>query len=289
MTSQFSPGAIFSPSQARQQLAQARDWSYIDDWLAKMYGAQSIPTFERNTDTLKALLALAAVNESAEEEKELVRRLECTVLGEVDETAEPGQDIELLLSLHENLSRDGSDSLDAMASAGLKLGSLDPTPESLAGDIFELNRLEFDMEQHALRMHSIHTRLELELSRLEREIAKFQNDSVLASSSLPQRTAEWTRATKQFVAKSLDYKNRINSLSRREPPRPGIAQIQALERDSLAMQTEVQGLELRVANFHGLPPQQGLAKKEAERARRELQDLTRRRDRLFEGLIEEDS
>lgn len=68
--------ALFSPSKARQQQAQAKDWHYVDSWLTRMYAPKSAPVFERNEDTLQALLTLVAVNERADEEQELVHRLE---------------------------------------------------------------------------------------------------------------------------------------------------------------------------------------------------------------------
>merc|ERR1711939_855085 len=58
--SHLSPSAIFSPSVARQQQAAAKDWNYIDNWLSSKFNGKTPPPFERNNDTLKALLALAA-------------------------------------------------------------------------------------------------------------------------------------------------------------------------------------------------------------------------------------
>ena len=63
--------ALFSPSKARQQRALAQDWAHVDSWLSSRYAGR-IPSFERNEDTLKELLALVAANERADEEQELV-------------------------------------------------------------------------------------------------------------------------------------------------------------------------------------------------------------------------
>src|SRR5579862_8401240 len=83
MASQWSPGAIFSPSQARQQQAQAKDWNYIDTWLSAKYSSKSAPPFERNNETLKALLALASWNEGVDEERTLVAKVEAKALEEL--------------------------------------------------------------------------------------------------------------------------------------------------------------------------------------------------------------
>lgn len=68
--------ALFSPSKARQQQAQAKDWGYVTTWLRKKYFPKPIPNFERNEETLQALLNLAAFNERADEEQELIERVE---------------------------------------------------------------------------------------------------------------------------------------------------------------------------------------------------------------------
>ena len=75
---------LFSPSKARQQQAAAKDWSYVDGWLARKYHPKPVPRFERNDDTLQALLALAAFNEKADEEEELVERVEKAALEEME-------------------------------------------------------------------------------------------------------------------------------------------------------------------------------------------------------------
>lgn len=77
--------ALFSPSKARQQQALAKDWSFIDSWLTKKYSPKPVPKFERNDETLQALLGLAAFNEKADEEQELIERLEEAALKELEQ------------------------------------------------------------------------------------------------------------------------------------------------------------------------------------------------------------
>jgi hypothetical protein len=66
------PTALFSPSKAAAQRAQAQDWHTIDVWLSSKYQGRSVPIFERNEETLATLLALVKVNEKADEERELI-------------------------------------------------------------------------------------------------------------------------------------------------------------------------------------------------------------------------
>lgn len=81
----LTPSDLFSPSKARQQRAQAADWAQIDSWLSYKYSGRTVPTFERNDDTLKALRELAAANERADEEKLIQERVERQALKELDE------------------------------------------------------------------------------------------------------------------------------------------------------------------------------------------------------------
>lgn len=77
--------ALFSPSKAAQQRAQAHDWQHVEAWLSSLYPNRALPTFERNEETLKALLELAAANERADEEATMVVALEEEVRHEMSE------------------------------------------------------------------------------------------------------------------------------------------------------------------------------------------------------------
>jgi HAUS augmin-like complex subunit 1 len=81
----LTPSDLFSPSKARQQRAQAQDWAYIDTWLQYKYSGRTIPTFERNDETLKVLRELSVATERADENKAIQQRLEREALKELDE------------------------------------------------------------------------------------------------------------------------------------------------------------------------------------------------------------
>ncbi|EJT75283.1 hypothetical protein GGTG_05220 [Gaeumannomyces tritici R3-111a-1] len=146
--------AIFSPSVARAAASAAKDWSYVDAWLASRFrGRPAPPRFERNADTLRALLALAALNESADEQRDLLAAVEADALAEL-EAAATGHDggerdppdaatdlasvrRDLLSALAAGLTRDGRASLDAMAAASAAAagGRLpDPTVEQVRAE-----------------------------------------------------------------------------------------------------------------------------------------------------------
>ena len=75
----------FSPSKARQQRAQALDWEHVNTWLEKRFAPKPVPTFERNEDTLRALLELAAFNENVNEERTLIDNVHEEALKELQD------------------------------------------------------------------------------------------------------------------------------------------------------------------------------------------------------------
>ena len=81
----LTPSDLFSPSKARQQRAQAQDWAHIDSWLSYKYAGRTVPTFERNDETLKVLRELSMANERADDERTVMERLEREALKELDE------------------------------------------------------------------------------------------------------------------------------------------------------------------------------------------------------------
>lgn len=83
MDIKLTPSDLFSPSKARQHRAQAHEWAAVDSWLSAKYSGRPVPAFERNDETLKALLALAAANERADDEAALIERLEGSALAEL--------------------------------------------------------------------------------------------------------------------------------------------------------------------------------------------------------------
>jgi HAUS augmin-like complex subunit 1 len=130
------PNALFSPSKAAAQRAQAQDWHAVDAWLSARYQGRSIPQFERGEDTLRALLALAAANERADDERDLLwaaqkeAAAELSAAKERRERAEDGraqaQRVALVAGLERGLSRDGRACLDAMAAAAAALDVVPP-------------------------------------------------------------------------------------------------------------------------------------------------------------------
>lgn len=201
--------AIFSPSVARAAASTAKDWAYVDAWLRRQYShlrqqdntssskqttATSPPTFERNPETLEALLALVAANEEADEERDRLARLESAALDEVraaeeeknhrrqqqqEQNTSPNDtptmingDIlasDLLEAIDAGLTKDGQTALDAMADISLcfeGLSPADPSAANLAQRFVSEQARAHETEHLLHRVSLLQTYLDDESARL---------------------------------------------------------------------------------------------------------------------------
>ncbi len=286
----LSASAVFSPSVARQQLAAAKDWNYIDGWLSSKFNGKPAPPFERNNDTLKALLALAALNESADEEQELLSKVDAKALVELQAQTATDPDIELLNALEDNLTREGHTCLDAIAAAGMVLNQPFADTDALARRVSELQVTSFDLDQAQERITILQDHVDKELEAVNRMLQTLRSDEYTVLSELPKQTLDQQRATKILVAKLPDLRDRVAALTTAAgTPNPTIEDMKAEEDRFKGLSAVVKKLETQVKSYHGLPHDTDLARLELESLRVEVQNLTRERDAIFEGLVESGS
>ena len=125
---------------------------------------------------------------------------------------------------------------------------------------------------------------------------------------LVNKTGEWQRGSKQLGAKLGEYRERARRLEKLNSSNAsnsnsnhhhqhgnsksgihgsiGLGELRVEERELRDLEARVRGLEGRGRGFEGLPPDKEMALLEVERMRKELEGLVRKRDCMFEGLIE---
>ncbi|ESZ96669.1 hypothetical protein SBOR_2928 [Sclerotinia borealis F-4128] len=290
--SHLSPATIFSPTVARQQLAAAKDWSYIDNWLSIKFSNQPIPSFERNSSTLKALLALAALNETTDEEQELLARSRENALAAIQTSLENDSNTELLHTLEDSLTSEGQMSLESLASLSTTLNLPTPSPEHIGRKLLSLQTTSYNLSQASSRVATLQRSLIVELTQLSTLIASLQSSSYQAPTDLPKQTVDLQRKIKILTSKLPEIRERIAALSsapNTSTPKITVETIKAEEEKFKEWLETVKDLETQVKAFHGLPQDTDLARLELESLRMELRDLTRERDGLFEGLVERES
>lgn len=280
---------LLSPTKARRDAAEARDWAYVSSWLEKKYSPHPVPRFEHNGETLRTLLELAAVNEAADREADLVHKAEEEELRTYEnifQTRE-GRFRDVVEALEGGMDERGSKALHDLAEASIILGTLSTDPVMMGKRIMELSHEKFEMNEQLRRVNDLQSQLirEMESMGLDLENIESQVDEV-AQEDMEQRTAQLNRETKQFSTKLEQYIERIASLEKFAIVSPSIAEVKEQEQRVKKGQARVKALDRQIAELHGLPPDLEIAKIEYQRAQGELQGLTRRRDELFEGMVE---
>lgn len=306
--------AIFSPSVARLAASTAKDWSYVDGWLAAKYRGRSPPTFERNTDTLRALLALATLNENADENRDLVARVEADAARDLEAAgAKPEAEAEAedengvhgndrspasldafkalcFASLEDGLTKEGRVSLDAMAAAVVGLSIASPEPAQLGQAMLDLQTRSFDLEQATARVGILQRYINSETARLDNLLEEVSADTFRPSADLARQNLEMQRKVKATTKKLSDLKDKVSSLARATGvPNPTIEQVRQEEQRYLELLEAKRTLDQQINEFDGLPPDTEQARQQLDALRKELRSINDRRDAVFEHLVERET
>lgn len=279
----WAANALFSPSKARLAQAQARDWGFIDTWLSRKYSGKRPPDFERNEETLQALLTLATANEGADEQRDAVGRVERAVLQRND-GADGGKGEEVYGVVMGELSEQGGDSLNALAEMGVVLDVRnDAGPLELGVAVTDLQTEQFELEQQLRRVEKQNRVLQRESNRLRALLRDLKDDGFRAPSDLPEQTADWMKNAKHLRAKIAEYDERLaGAQGNFAPSLDGLAQQVHQLRDQ---QQKLAGLEAELKAFQSLPTNAREARAKVEGARDELRGLVGRREKLFEEMM----
>ncbi|KAI0431252.1 hypothetical protein F5Y09DRAFT_340796 [Xylaria sp. FL1042] len=316
--------AIYSPSIARAAASTAKDWAYVDTWLRRQHAhlgqdaaatSSSPPAFERNPETLEALLALIAANEEADEERDRLARLESAALDEAraaerekesrrrqsantrsgsgsDANATIHGDLlaeDLLEALDAGLSKDGLTALDAMADVSLSLNTpADPRPAQLSHRFVDLQGATHETSHLLHRLGLLQAHLDDESARLRgflEDLRQGQQYQLPADS-----TAELRHAIKDMGARLPELRRHVEALEKKVGiPNLTVEEVRLDEEAYLDLLAKKKDLDAQVKAFAGLPPDLEAARVELEGLRTQLRDATERRDANFEMLVERES
>ncbi|KAI5842541.1 hypothetical protein DFP73DRAFT_632746 [Morchella snyderi] len=290
----WSPAKIFSPTTARQHTQASKDWTYADQWLRSRYHPRPVPPFERTPDTLKALLALAAANEAADDERALAKKvkertLEALQKRDAEAAATAGTE-DVLAAVEEQLTPEGVRALNSLALLTVAVGAEGTGTTELASRLITLTKHEFALSQQSLHLTALQTRLEHDLATLSAAVTRLAHGAEYSvPAELAGQVGEWGRATRHLAGKVDDYRERLQAeeVGGGGRGREGVT-VEALiekEREVLALKERVLDLEARVKGFQGLPPERDLARVEVERVERELAELEEKREALYDNMV----
>ncbi|KAF2758168.1 hypothetical protein EJ05DRAFT_379667 [Pseudovirgaria hyperparasitica] len=291
----LSPSDLFSPSKAALHRAQAQDWAFIETWLAAHYRNRAIPPFERNDDTLKALLALAAANEKAEEETGIVNRAEREALIELeeDENNLPDTTVLVLTALKDALPAPAQSALSTLSRASVLLSTDTADTESLAHALVHLTTTSSNLEQRLAYIHTLHANLERQLAETQHTLDSVKTEPEFnVPRDLPGKTAEYTRQTKHLRSKLAEYTARLAALAESDVvggsevlSSEGIAGIVRAEEEIESLAEQVVSLEAQLEAFKGLPADRDAAKQKIKTLESQVVRLRAKRDKLFEDMV----
>ncbi|KAJ4324946.1 hypothetical protein N0V94_001000 [Neodidymelliopsis sp. IMI 364377] len=293
----LTPSDLFSPSKARQQRARAQDWAHIDSWLSYKYAGCTVPTFERNEETLKVLRELSMANERADEERAVLERVEREALKELDEATTNPSDAHLLSTLRAHLTPSGATALTALTSTTIALSTPSPDAQTLAHALIAHTATTQSLTNQLTHLQTLHAYLTTQHVLLRAQLTELQtNPSFSAPASLQRQTIEQTRQTKHLRSRIREAEDRLSSLQASHaramtPASKSVASAEAMgemleqQRALEELRERVEGVEREVAEFGGLPADLGAARKEVARLEVRCDEVRRTRDELFEGLV----
>lgn len=278
---------LLSPAKARQQAVQAKDWAYVNSWLSRQYAPKPVPHFERNEDTLRTLLALAAANDTADEEATLLHRAREETVREYKAREDSEEEMKrvLLDEMEACLDENGSRDLDDLAETTAALGTLSAENTDLGQSIIELTKDEFDARGQVSRVEMLHKYLERELAALREELEILKSDKAYQTpTELPEMTSEWSRGTKQLIPKIDEYQDRTASLERTRTKGPTIEHLVAEEENIIGIKDTVAMQEARVRAFRDLPKDIEGATAQCKQLECELARLAQQRNSMLGSL-----
>ncbi|KAI8939654.1 hypothetical protein NX059_003411 [Plenodomus lindquistii] len=293
----LTPSDLFSPSKARQQRAQAQDWAHIDSWLSYKYSGRTVPTFERNEETLKVLRELSMANERADEERTILDRVEREALKELDETTTHKDDARILSTLQSALTPEGSSALEALASTAVSLNTPTAHASTIAHALIHHTNTAQTLTNQLAHVQTLQAYLTKQHALLRTQLHELgSNPAFSTPPSLPRQIAEQTRQTKHLKTKIRESEDKLAALqaSQNRNATPGSryigsaeAIVEMLEQQRVLdeVRMRVEGLEGEVAEYAGLPAEREAARKEVARLEVRLDEVRRKRDELFEGLV----
>ncbi|KAI9666433.1 MAG: hypothetical protein M1821_004369 [Bathelium mastoideum] len=293
----------FSPSKARQQRAQAKDWEYVQSWLEKKFAPRPVPNYERNEETLKAFLELATFNDAADEELNLIDSVHDAALDELQtQVRNFKDDHSIMQSVIEAMPSEGQRSLNALSELATVLNAPNSKPSTyvarldednsylkrcrLAKQVLDLTAAEISVQQQRQRANAIVSYLEAELIHLNKIRTTLESEKFAGAPELGQKTTDWSRSTKQLRSKVIEYNDRCRSLTEATSIQPSATELKQMELSLADVKYRLRSLESDVREFEGLPHDVDLARFRVAEVHQELQDLRRRRDLQFEGLVE---
>jgi len=204
----------------------------------------------------------------------------------------------MLRTIKSHLTPEGSDALQALASTAVALSTPFAHPGTLANALVAHTSTSQAITNNLAHIQTLKNYLDKQHSLLRTQLKQLQtNPAFTAPITLPRQTTEQARQSKHLRTKIREYEDRLASLQASQgknaatPASKNVSSAEAiadmLEQQAVldALRHKVEGLEKEVDEFAHLPADKEAARKEVAKLEVELDNVRRRRDALFEGLV----
>jgi HAUS augmin-like complex subunit 1 len=199
--------------------------------------------------------------------------------------------------LRTSLTPEGEQALDALASTAVTLNTPTANPETIAYALIQHTTTSQNLTNQLAHIQTLQGYLDKQQSLLRTQLHELQTNPAFATPShLQRQTTEHTRQVKHLRTKMRESEDKLSALqsSQNRTMTPGSKQIGSAEAISDMLEQQkaldelregVEGLEKEVGEFAGLPADRETARKEVGKLEVRLDEVRRRRDELFEGLV----
>ena len=203
----------------------------------------------------------------------------------------------MLSSLRASLTPEGEQALDALASTAVALNTATIKPEAIAHALIHNTTTLQNLTNQLAHIETLQSYVDKQQALLRTQLHELQtNPAFTTPSNLQRQTTEQTRQVKLLRTKIREYEDRLSSLQSSQsrnmtPNSKNMASAEAinemLEQQKALdeLRERVEGVEREVADFAGLPADKEAARKEVGKLEVRLDEVRRRRDELFEGLV----
>jgi HAUS augmin-like complex subunit 1 len=187
--------------------------------------------------------------------------------------------------------------LDALASTAVTLNTSTANPETIAHALIQHTTTSQNLTYQLPHIQTLQSYLDKQQSLLWTRLHELQTNPAFATpSNLQRQTTEQMRQVKHLRSKIRESEDKLSSLlsSQNRTMTPGSKHIGSAEAISDMLEQQqaldelretVEGLEKEVGEFAGLPADREAARKEVGKLEVRLDEVRRRREELFEGLV----
>jgi HAUS augmin-like complex subunit 1 len=203
----------------------------------------------------------------------------------------------LLSQLKASLTPEGEQALTALASTAVNLNTPSANPETIAHALIQHTVTSQTLTNQLAHIETLQAYLTKQNALLRSQLNALQtNPAFTAPSKIQRQTTEQTRQVKHLRTKIREYEDKLSFLqsSQSRTMTPGSKHIGSAEAIGEMLEQQkaldelrerVEGLEKEVGKFAGLPADREAARKEVGKLEVRLDEVRRKRDEMFEGLV----